>query len=181
MFPPPRCDWNKLITFEQQFELPQPVLEDSPASSGSVLRGGLCSSEQKKRSGLRVLSPLIRFPSPLFQDIGARRSFSPLASSSVESSPRSTSESATAPRSPAMPSPSQVQIVHGDGTQTTVDVVVEKNDKVKTRKSKSKKVVFGTSFNSNKKKFCFRTNLRILRQILLRCTTASYLICKPIL
>ena len=145
----PRCDWNKLTTFEQQFDLPQPVLEDSPASSGSVLRGGLCSSKQTKRSGLRVLSPLIRFPSPLFQDIGARRSFSPLASSSVESSPRSTSASATAPRSPAVPSPSQVQIVHEDGTQTTVDVVVEKNDKVKTGKSKSKKVVFGTSFDMN--------------------------------
>ena len=43
----PRCDWNKLTTFEQQFDLPQPVLEDSPASSGSVLRGGLCSSKQK--------------------------------------------------------------------------------------------------------------------------------------
>ena len=85
------------------------------------------------------------------QDIGARRSFSPLASSSVESSPRSTSASATTPRSPAVPSPSQVQIVHEDGTQTTVDVVVEKNDevKVKTGKSKSKKVVFGTSFNMN--------------------------------
>ena len=81
--------------------------------------------------------------------MGSRRSFSPLASSSVESSPRSTSASATAPRSPAVPSPSQVQIVHEDGTQTTVDVVVEKNDKVKTGKSKSKKVVFGTSFNLN--------------------------------
>ena len=67
----------------------------------------------------------------------------------MESSPRSTSTSATAPRSPAVPSPSQVQIVHEDGTQTTVDVVVEKNDKVKTGKSKSKKVVFGTSFNLN--------------------------------
>ena len=43
----------------------------------------------------------------------------------------------------------QFQIVHEDGTQTTVDVVVEKNDKVKTGKSKSKKVVFGTSFNLN--------------------------------